>query len=220
MRRLAAVAFVFAMALMPSGARAQDAPAAVSIKNHLYNPSPVTITEGGTVAWTNDDPDSHSVTADDGSFDSSPNCTTVQTDVTCIGPDQSFQQTFTTAGTVGYHCRVVSGMAGTVVVEAATTTTESSTTTSSTTTSTTASTVPTSSTDTTLPASGSDQLPNVTQGQPPNIGAPTTGAQRQISVRAKDDSSETPLALVAVGIGGATLISGIVLVRKGRVPFG
>jgi plastocyanin len=204
---------------MPSGAHAQQS-SSVSLANIAFDPTTVHVGVGGTVTWTNEDSESHSVTADDGSFDSNPSChqDLLGESVDCMTTGQTFPHTFFNPGSFGYHCRIHDNMQGTVVVDPVTSTSSEDTTTTSASTTTT-STQPTSSTDTTVPGSGGE-LPTVTQGQPPNIGGPTTGATRQISVRAKDDSNERPLALVAVGIAGGTTIAGIVLVRKGRVPFG
>jgi plastocyanin len=218
MLRLAGVALVFGFWLLPSGAHAQES-SSVTIKNIAFDPATVHVSVGGTVTWTNDDSVSHSVTADDGSFDSNPSChlDLLGEPVGCMTQGQTFPHSFFNAGSFAYHCRIHDNMQGTVVVDPVTSTSSEGTTTTSSTTTT--STPPTASTDTTLPGS-SGELPTVTQGQPPNIGGPTTGATRQISIRAKDNSSEGPLALVAVGIAGGTTIAGIVLVRKGRVPFG
>jgi LPXTG-motif cell wall-anchored protein len=89
-----------------------------------FNPSAVTIHVGDTVTWQHDSSSTmHSVTADDGSFDSSPNCPP-----TCLGANSSFSHTFNTAGTFRYYCKIHggpggAGMSGTVTVLAATPTT-------------------------------------------------------------------------------------------------
>lgn len=91
----------------------------VSIGDNFYSPETVTITAGDTVVW--DYPSSggsvHSVTADDGSFNSSPGCPG-NTDA-CMQPGDSYSHTFSSAGSFSYHCEVHGfSMAGTVVVEA------------------------------------------------------------------------------------------------------
>jgi uncharacterized membrane protein len=59
-----------------------------------FDPQQITVRAGETVEWKNEDIFSHTVTADDGSFDSG-----------LIDPGHSWQKTFQTAQTVAYHCR-------------------------------------------------------------------------------------------------------------------
>jgi plastocyanin len=63
---------------------------------------------GDTVVWTNKMNMSHTVTADDGSFDSG-----------VLGRDQPFSHTFDTVGSVDYHCEIHPNMIGKVTVAAA-----------------------------------------------------------------------------------------------------
>jgi plastocyanin len=65
----------------------------VVLENESYNPKELTILSGTTVTWVNKDFDLHSVTADDGTFDSS----TVQ-------PEGTFSHTFKKPGVYPYHC--------------------------------------------------------------------------------------------------------------------
>ena len=65
----------------------------VSIKYMAFSAGTLTITAGTTVTWTNNDATTHTVTADDASFDSGD-----------IAPGGKFSHKFTDAGTVGYHC--------------------------------------------------------------------------------------------------------------------
>ncbi|MCU1452858.1 MAG: Cupredoxin-like protein [Acidimicrobiales bacterium] len=91
----------------------------VHIASLAYSPASITVTVGGSVTWVNDDPIEHSVTANDGSFDSSPSCPG-----TCMGPGATFTFTFTRAGTFPYHCRIHGlAMSGTVTVQAPATST-------------------------------------------------------------------------------------------------
>ncbi len=80
--------------------------ASVTIKDFEFGPATVTVTVGGTVTWTNNGPSTHTVTADDGSFNSG--------DLT-VG--KTFSQTFNTAGTFSYHCSIHPFMTATVVVQ-------------------------------------------------------------------------------------------------------
>jgi plastocyanin len=70
-----------------------------------YSPSPINISAGGTVTWTNNDNTTHTAT-DAGTFDSG-----------AIAPGASFSHTFPTAGTFTYHCSIHPGMVGTVTVQ-------------------------------------------------------------------------------------------------------
>jgi plastocyanin len=62
--------------------------------------------EGNIVSWTNDDSTEHTVTADDGSFDSGP-----------ISSGDTFDNTFDEPGDFGYHCSIHPFMTGVVIVE-------------------------------------------------------------------------------------------------------
>jgi len=98
---------------------AEAATQSVSIGDNFYSPSTVTITVEDTVAWTNNGQNEHSVTADDGSFDSSPNCPNSG----CLTNGDTYSHTFNSVGSFTYYCRVHGhAMSGKVVVEAATTT--------------------------------------------------------------------------------------------------
>lgn len=78
----------------------------VTIQNYAYSPSVLKVKVGTTVTWENQDSVEHSVTADDGSFD---------TKMLAQGEQGSF--TFTKAGTYTYHCSSHPSMTGTIVVE-------------------------------------------------------------------------------------------------------
>ncbi|HJU58219.1 MAG TPA: plastocyanin/azurin family copper-binding protein [Nitrososphaeraceae archaeon] len=62
--------------------------------------------EGNIVSWTNDDSIEHTVTSDDGAFDSGP-----------ISPGDTFDNTFDSPGEFGYHCSIHPFMTGVVIVE-------------------------------------------------------------------------------------------------------
>jgi plastocyanin len=80
----------------------------VEILGDSYKPASVTIASGDTVNWTNKDPYPHTVTSDDGSFQSSGD----------LGMGQSHSSTFMSPGTFAYHCVYHSFMTGTVTVAA------------------------------------------------------------------------------------------------------
>jgi len=75
-----------------------------------YSPDSVTVlTEvNNTITWVNNDNAPHTVTADDGSFNSGN-----------ISPGQSFGFTFTTAGTYKYHCVYHPWMTATIIAKLA-----------------------------------------------------------------------------------------------------
>jgi plastocyanin len=78
---------------------------AVSIVDFAFQPASIEVPAGSTVTWTNTGAVTHTVTADDGAFDSGQ-----------LKPGTSFSQTFTTPGTYTYHCEIHPQMTGTVVV--------------------------------------------------------------------------------------------------------
>jgi plastocyanin len=80
----------------------------VIIKQMHFDPPQMTIQTGETVEWKNQDIFSHTVTADDGSFDSG-----------LIAPGGSWQRTIKKAGKIGYHCRPHPNMTATLIVQAA-----------------------------------------------------------------------------------------------------
>jgi plastocyanin len=86
------------------GADAQDG-AAVTIVDFAFQPASLEVPAGSTVTWTNSGAATHTVTADNGAFDSGR-----------LAPGASFSQTFDTAGTFTYHCEIHAQMVGTIVV--------------------------------------------------------------------------------------------------------
>src|SRR4051812_19510122 len=76
-------------------------PNTVSVKNMAFSPSTVSVTVGATVTWVNNDAITHTVTADNGSFNSGN-----------ITPGNSFTHAFSTVGTVTYHCSIHPMMTG------------------------------------------------------------------------------------------------------------
>jgi plastocyanin len=85
----------------PTDAAPPSSAANVSIEDFQFSPANITITAGTTVRWTNLGEFRHTATADDGSFDSP----------TLAGGD-TFEFTFTTAGTYAYYCRFHGGAGG------------------------------------------------------------------------------------------------------------
>jgi plastocyanin len=66
----------------------------VSVRDNFFQPSTVSVVAGRTVCWTGQGLNSHTVTADDSSFDSGG-----------LPTGQTFRVTFNAPGrVVGYHC--------------------------------------------------------------------------------------------------------------------
>jgi plastocyanin len=78
----------------------------VSIINMSFSPATITVAPGTTVTWTNNDGMTHTVTADDISFDSG-NITT----------GSKFSRVFSTVGSYSYHCTIHPNMKGTIIVK-------------------------------------------------------------------------------------------------------
>lgn len=90
---------------------AETQPAEVQMVGTTFQPADITVAAGTTVVWTNTSDLPHTVTADDGSFDSG-----------TINPGETFSHTFDTVGNVPYHCQFHGdvggqGMSGTVTVQ-------------------------------------------------------------------------------------------------------
>jgi plastocyanin len=80
--------------------------AAVAIEGFAFSPATVTAQVGQPVAWENHDPADHTVTAEDGSFDSG-----------TMAAGAAFETTFDSPGEYRYICALHPAMTGTVVVE-------------------------------------------------------------------------------------------------------
>jgi plastocyanin len=83
----------------------QDAAVAVQVIDFAFEPGTLTVPAGATVTWTNAGSRPHTVTADDGSFDSGR-----------LDPGEQFSQTFDQPGTFAYHCGFHPDMQGSIVV--------------------------------------------------------------------------------------------------------
>jgi LPXTG-motif cell wall-anchored protein len=104
------------LVLLTGGGSASAAQVSVSVGDNFYDPETVTINVGDTVVWTHNGQAPHTVTADNGSFDSHPDCPPDFN--ACMEAGDTFSHTFSTAGTVSYFCKVHGqSMSGTVVVE-------------------------------------------------------------------------------------------------------
>src|SRR5215213_1477550 len=83
----------------------QDAVFDVSVVDFAFEPGTVSVPAVATVTWTNTGSRPHTVTADDGSFDSGR-----------LDPGEQFSQTFDQPGTYTYHCGFHPDMQGSIVV--------------------------------------------------------------------------------------------------------
>ena len=72
-----------------------------------YAPVNVRVPAGSWVTWSNSGEDAHTVTADDGSFDSGE-----------LNPSEGYSYFFTEAGTYAYVCTLHPWMTGQVIVSA------------------------------------------------------------------------------------------------------
>ena len=103
------IAAVLLAATIPAPAPASEAaPVSVHIRDDKFVPATVTVLAGRNVTFVNDDDDAHTVTADDGSWDSEG-----------LNQGQSWTHAFTKAGKIAYHCTVHPFMKATIVVKAA-----------------------------------------------------------------------------------------------------
>lgn len=86
----------------------------VTISHAQFDPQHISIAAGDTVTWSNEDEDAHSVTADNGSFDSHPDCRE-ETPDKCLAAGGTWSHTFADPGRYPYHSRT-EGQHGVVVV--------------------------------------------------------------------------------------------------------
>jgi alcohol dehydrogenase (cytochrome c) len=90
-----------------SGCVDQSQPLAevVEIKDFSFQPDTITVPVGTTVTWINHDSASHTISSDDGKFDSG-----------TIKNGGEFTFTFSQPGTYSYHCNIHSSMKGVIAV--------------------------------------------------------------------------------------------------------
>jgi plastocyanin len=81
------------------------APDTVVIKNFSFSPKPITVKTGSTITVINDDNTTHTLTANDGAFDTGD-----------VGGGQQGRITVNRSGTFAYHCTIHTFMTGTARV--------------------------------------------------------------------------------------------------------
>lgn len=101
--RVLAAAGALAVFSWPAGAAPQVQP--VNIQFQDFGPDKLDALPGDTVQWQNVSERTHTVTADDASFDSGD-----------LGPGDGFTREFDTTGVFAYHCTKHAGMVGEVDV--------------------------------------------------------------------------------------------------------
>jgi plastocyanin len=96
-----------------SGTGAKGGPGAnmVWIQGMAYNPSTITVASGTTITWINKDVVAHTVTSNDGLFDSG--SMSASDPYTAGG---TFTYTFSTPGSYSYHCSFHLTMTAKVIV--------------------------------------------------------------------------------------------------------
>jgi plastocyanin len=207
MRLVAASALVLFVVLGGPAAKAADR--AVTIEDPTrFNPTSITVAAGDIVVWTSHSVASHTVTADDGAFDSNPACPA--NSGSCMKLNDTFRQLFDRPGTYRYYCKIHggkngSGMSGTVVVTDAPATTVATTSTTTTavprTTTTVKATTTTASTSTT---STSTTTSSTTSTTSTTVAATTTTTTPSGNGGGGNGALAALLAalIVAVAVGG------------------
>jgi plastocyanin len=116
MRRLSclvALTFLALLVVMPSAGAQQNQEMmgqptpktwSVAIEDFYFEPADAAIQPGDIIMWTNEGSSPHTVTSDDGQFDSG-----------VLNPGDTFSVTFTGGdGTLTYHCKIHPSMTGSV----------------------------------------------------------------------------------------------------------
>ena len=104
--RVAGIALVVVMALVPLALVPAATPAAVNIKDFSFSPPLLTVPAGTTVTWTNHDEASHTITSATGVFGSAG-----------LSSGDRFAQAFTRPATYQYFCSLHPHMRAAVIVK-------------------------------------------------------------------------------------------------------
>jgi plastocyanin len=185
---MAALALAGAIVLFGTPAVKAQESATVSVDDNVFVPAAVTIDVGGTVTWNWTGSNPHTVTADDGSFESAQQTT------------GSFTHTFDTAGTFGYFCEVHGqAMSGTVTVNAATGGEPTAAVAS-----------PTTAAGAATPTTGAPAATPAPAGTPGAVVAPSTG----IGGDSGGGAGALGILAIAVGAGVLAAATGVFLLRR------
>lgn len=85
-----------------------DTAVSVDVANFAYNPSTVTVKQGSEITFTNNDSVTHTVTANDGAFDSGN---------IAAGDMYTLDTSDMEPGEYAYYCTLHPNMTGTIVIE-------------------------------------------------------------------------------------------------------
>jgi plastocyanin len=96
---------LFATCLAAAALPAQAAEATIVMKNFDFSPMAITVTQGTTVVWKNNDGEPHTVVSLDGLFRSP-----------ALDQNDTFKFTFAKPGVYKYLCTIHPKMTGTVTV--------------------------------------------------------------------------------------------------------
>jgi plastocyanin len=107
MGRLSYIITLLAIGLLldVTSAGAQSNQQTVSIRDFSFEPAQLSVEPGTTVTWTNEGNEPHTVTADNGLFDSG-----------MLYPGDSYSVQFDGMGTLSYYCTLHPSMTGGITV--------------------------------------------------------------------------------------------------------
>jgi plastocyanin len=97
--------------LLPGTPSAEGADGAVEIRIFSFKPSPLSVSKGATVTWTNGDDITHTVTS------GAPGKKDARFEGRLAGKGTTFAHTFSEPGTYQYHCERHQAMTGEIVVK-------------------------------------------------------------------------------------------------------
>jgi plastocyanin len=104
MRRELVILMVLLSIFLAIGCAGKGKIVDVRIQNYAYYPDSITVSPGDTIKWTNLDSDAHTVLGIDFSSGN-------------ISYEQSYEHTFTKAGTYNYYCSIDPSMKGIIIVK-------------------------------------------------------------------------------------------------------
>ncbi len=78
----------------------------VTISGFAFSPPTLNVAKGTTITWTNNDSTTHTITSDNGIWDSGD-----------VAPGKTYSRTFDNTGTFPYHCKIHTTMKAQVVVQ-------------------------------------------------------------------------------------------------------